>query len=1097
MRTLRRFKKILPVFLLILQTLFTLAPLTVLIPPVQAQELEPQPIQNDSQLRLDNYSGDFAVYYVVDGKIVAHQGISDGNLDLFLGSVSGEDQIVHNPKRVVVKIEGQTYHLSMQQIENNYDDSDLDLSSFDQDFLFNNWQVDGATAVTKETVRSGVTYTFPLNNRVQVRFNRLPENPSTLTIEEISLSTDLQVELGAVSPVAYDVRTEMADGEFSYDLILPKNETDDEVTVKYAESLAELEQAELITEIVEVEEKTVKVNDLDHMTLFIVVKLDNLGITLPFDGPDDNVGDVWVYRASAGALTSLVTDPTDSVPEQWRTEVVSMNAPGLGRSYLGYRGFSWETVASSNLKEIFWYKYAAQTENDHYLNFFLYKGIEWTSVVIVPNCNLSASWQQCSTSNASITTRRHYLTWGGWRTETRNHASFSDFMDVFADWRFYNDPETDSSLTLVSGSSTTGSDLLNYVDGIHFVYQDDSVDIYNFEAEADLVRPTVTLSSLAPVLTNQPTATIDIKFSEDVNALLANELQITNATVDGLICSDNKHCQVNLKAGNDGLVSMQVPENVVFDNAGFGNEASEDYSYTVDLTTPTATINGAAPKSIYSGNANINVHAIDDNYLKTEFYREGESSPFKTYTGAWFGISWLAEGSYRMVVIDKAGNSTEYVFMIDKTNPTITVKASPDSIGDFTNKLFSKVSFKLYDQYQIDKITLNGVEKDLGNNNWSDLNDVGVHNGFGEVEGSNTLVAYDVAGNNTSYNFVLDRIAPEAPTLISPQNNAIVQGSILTSDWSDVADADYYIYESYHDELATNLRSHAEYTESQQTTTNVADTVFWWRVKAVDAAGNESDWSELWKLSIDNTSPTITFDSPTNGSVITGDINLQATCNENCDYINFWWRAEGEAFDASSKRYHYEYDNGTQFNWTLDSLNAEKWDGSTYTMIDGNYYFYAAGKDLAGNWAKTSEVMITIDNTSPVGSIDSIYYSGANKSKDYFVTNDNKPVFEGTCSDNNGLQEVTLEVADQEQSINCESDNTWRSEPVSSALADGNYTISLTLTDLAGNETVKTQSLTIDTVTPNASHDYYKNASVLSDNSEVYVQNTSQLAFTG
>ena len=108
------------------------------------------------------------------------------------------------------------------------------------------------------------------------------------------------------------------------------------------------------------------------MTLFIVVKVVNLGITLPFDGPNDNVGDVWVYRASAGAETSLVTDPTSNVPEQWRTEVVSMNAPGLGRSYLGSRGFSWETVASSNLKEISWYKYAADTNNDHYLNFFIY-----------------------------------------------------------------------------------------------------------------------------------------------------------------------------------------------------------------------------------------------------------------------------------------------------------------------------------------------------------------------------------------------------------------------------------------------------------------------------------------------------------------------------------------------------------------------------------------------------------------------------------------------------------------------------------------------------------------------------------------------------
>ena len=173
MRTLRRFKKILPVFLLILQILFSFAPLTILIPTASAQEADPQPVQIDSQLKLDNYRGDFAVYYVVDGQIMAHQGTSDGNLDLFLGSVSGEDQIKHNPDRVVVKTEGQTYHLLMQQVENSYGDSNLDLSSADEDFLFNNWQIEDAVATTKEVVRSGITYTFPLNNLVQVRFNRL------------------------------------------------------------------------------------------------------------------------------------------------------------------------------------------------------------------------------------------------------------------------------------------------------------------------------------------------------------------------------------------------------------------------------------------------------------------------------------------------------------------------------------------------------------------------------------------------------------------------------------------------------------------------------------------------------------------------------------------------------------------------------------------------------------------------------------------------------------------------------------------------------------------------------------------------------------
>ncbi len=69
------------------------------------------------------------------------------------------------------------------------------------------------------------------------------------------------------------------------------------------------------------------------------------------------------------------------------------------------------------------------------------------------------------------------------------------------------------------------------------------------------------------------------------------------------------------------------------------------------------------------------------------------------------------------------------------------------------------MSFKLQDEGKIDRLTLNGVEKDLTDNVWSDLNHVkpGV---FGAVAGANTLVVYDVAGNATTVTFTLDVTAP-------------------------------------------------------------------------------------------------------------------------------------------------------------------------------------------------------------------------------------------------------------------------------------------------------------------------------------------------
>jgi hypothetical protein len=97
----------------------------------------------------------------------------------------------------------------------------------------------------------------------------------------------------------------------------------------------------------------------------------------------------------------------------------------------------------------------------------------------------------------------------------------------------------------------------------------------------------------------------------------------------------------------------------------------------------------------------------------------------------------------------------------------------------------------------------------------------------------------------------IDTTPPASPTLVSPADGATVDGTSLTNTWSDGdPSVDHYIYESYYDAAATSLRFHSEYTATSKTATNVAPATFWWRVKAVDAYGNESAWSDLWKVTV-------------------------------------------------------------------------------------------------------------------------------------------------------------------------------------------------------------------------------------------------------
>lgn len=94
--------------------------------------------------------------------------------------------------------------------------------------------------------------------------------------------------------------------------------------------------------------------------------------------------------------------------------------------------------------------------------------------------------------------------------------------------------------------------------------------------------------------------------------------------------------------------------------------------------------------------------------------------------------------------------------------------------------------------------------------------------------------------------------APDAFN-VSPANGAVETGASLTQTWgSTAADIAHFVYESYHDALGTNLRWTENISGVTKTATNVADAVFWWRVKAVDMIGNMSDWTPLWKLVVSN-----------------------------------------------------------------------------------------------------------------------------------------------------------------------------------------------------------------------------------------------------
>lgn len=259
----------------------------------------------------------------------------------------------------------------------------------------------------------------------------------------------------------------------------------------------------------------------------------------------------------------------------------------------------------------------------------------------------------------------------------------------------------------------------------------------------------------------------------------------------------------------------------------------------------------------------------------------------------------------------------------------------------------------------------------------------------------------DAAGNTSAWTapwkVTIDTVAPNAPTLNSPADGAVVPGATLTQSWnaSSSSDVDHYIYESYNNSSATSLRWHEQFNAStlSKTATNVANATFWWRVKAVDAAGNQSAWSPLWKVTVDNNMPTI----PTNLAWTNSDGTSVANGGSTHLYSG---TASWQAASGSVDHYIYKYWNdisGSAYNgeanaWTTTTTGTSL--SGVFNQGEGTHYFSIEAVDAAGHGLGFSGPFQITYNTDVTLAFDPVNGSTATPSitGTAFYAADNAPV---------------------------------------------------------------------------------------------------------
>lgn len=146
-----------------------------------------------------------------------------------------------------------------------------------------------------------------LGQEVKLTFTRIDGPAGDLTIKEVRLSEEQQKSIGALSPIAYDITSSMENGSFEYDLkidlpdgLLSGDNDVPEVGLVYAENLDNIGNSEKV-ESTRVDSEALKADGLDHFTVFVVVN--------PLPGGINN-GDACVVMSTSGtcydALQSAV-----------------------------------------------------------------------------------------------------------------------------------------------------------------------------------------------------------------------------------------------------------------------------------------------------------------------------------------------------------------------------------------------------------------------------------------------------------------------------------------------------------------------------------------------------------------------------------------------------------------------------------------------------------------------------------------------------------------------------------------------------------------------------------------------------------------------
>ncbi len=323
-----------------------------------------------------------------------------------------------------------------------------------------------------------------------------------------------------------------------------------------------------------------------------------------------------------------------------------------------------------------------------------------------------------------------------------------------------------------------------------------------------------------------------------------------------------------------------------------------------------------------------------------------------------------------------------------------------------------------------------------------------------------TATATDAAGNvsaaSSALPVTIDATVPSAPStpdLIDASDSGTSSSDNLTNDntptFSGAADPNVTI------ELFDGVTSLGTTTSDGSgnwsfTAGTLADGVHLIKGRASDGSGNTSPYSATLSVTIDTAAPAAPGTPDLAAGSDTGSSSTDDITNDTTPTLNGTAEANAdvEVFDGATSLGTTTADGSGNWTFTTAALSA------------GVHSFTATAEDSAGNVGSASTALsVTIDTavaTPAAPDLDAASDTGISNTDNF--TQDTTPTLTGTAEANSSVQ--ILDGATSLGSTLANGGGAWTF--TTAALADGAHSFTVVATDLAGNVSAASASLTVN-----------------------------------